>query len=270
LIAPFARLLFGVMVFACHIAWAAEWDTAMTALSPGSGQSLVEGWRAEKTPWATALTPASNQAAGASQAQIDFEPLPNGGSGLSPAALRVSRIADRNGDRDFLMVDKVHGKIILFGNGRPIFSGSALTGESMADQLPLDALSKSWSQQVGVRYKVTPAGRFTITRGRDEAFGEIFDINELQGKDWIIAIHQVWLGRRSEHRDARLRSFLADDKHITDGCVDVEASTITQLLRLLPNRGVPLYILPIDEGLITTLFGNPVRAPGREATVAEQ
>jgi hypothetical protein len=152
------------------------------------------------------------------------------------------------------MVDKAHGKIILFADGRPVFSRSALTGESMADRIPPDAWSKPWSQQHEVKYKVTPAGRFTLTRDHDRALGDLFDINELKGRDWAIAIHQVWLGKPSERRDARLRSDMDEDKHITDGCVDVDPITIAQLWRLLPGRGMPLYILPIDESLIVGLF----------------
>ena len=36
----------------------------------------------------------------------------------SPAASRVSRIAIQHGDRDFLMVDKAHGKLFFFAGGR--------------------------------------------------------------------------------------------------------------------------------------------------------
>lgn len=169
--------------------------------------------------------------------------------------MRVSQIAERNGDRRFVLVDKAHGKIMIFENGRPTFSRSALTGESLADQLPPDARSKPLAQQIGVKYKVTPAGRFTLTRAHDEVLGDTFDINELEGMDWRIAIHRVWLGNRSEHRDARLRSSNDQDKHVTEGCIDVDPGTIVQLFRLLPNSGkTAIYILPIDESLIATLF----------------
>ncbi len=157
------------------------------------------------------------------------------------------------------MVDKAQGKIILFGNGRPVFIWAALTGKSMADRILPDAWSKPWSQQGAVEYKVTPAGRFTIIRNHDRRLGDLFEINELKGKDWTIAIHQVWLGKPSERRDARLRSAIDQDKHITDGCVDVDPNTMAQLWKLLPVGGMPLYILPIDEGLIEGLFRPAIR-----------
>ena len=194
----------------------------------------------------------------------------DGGLALSPVEQRVSQIAWQYGDRGYLMVDKNRGKIILFAAGRPIFSRPALTGESMADRIPADAWSTPWSQQMSVKFKVTPAGRFTITRNHDRALGELFDINELQGRDWTIAIHRVWLGRPSERRDARLRSDLDQDKHITNGCIDVDPNTMAQLSRVLPSRGMPLYILPNDENLIGNVFrarsGGPVLAVDRLIT----
>ncbi len=191
-----------------------------------------------------------------------FTPLWDGGLTLSPVELRISAIAGHNGDRDFLMVDKNRGKIILFENGRPVFSRPALTGESMADRIPAAAWSTPWARQIDVKFKVTPAGRFTITRNHDTALGELFDINELQGRDWTIAIHRVWLGKSSERRDARLRSDMDEDKHITNGCIDVDPSTIAQLSRVLPSRGMPLYILPNDESLIGEVFQTAVMRAG--------
>lgn len=176
---------------------------------------------------------------------------------LSPAALRVSQIADRNGDHDFLMIDKLEGRIIAFEHGTPTFSGAALTGESLTDTIPQDAFSKSFAETRGLKYKVTPAGRFTVSPGYDPAYGETLDVNEVQGKDWDVSIHRVWLGAPTEHRDVRLRTATGQDKHITYGCIDVDADTMRQLLRRLPHKArIPLYILPVDEHLSATLFPN--------------
>jgi len=174
---------------------------------------------------------------------------------LSPAALRVSRIAARIGDQTFLMIDKSHGRIILFANGMPLLSGAALTGASLADQLPPDALSKTYAQEQDLRYRVTPAGRFTVSPGYDSTYGPTLDINEIRGRDWRLAIHTVVLGARAGYRDVRLRSGFNQDKHITEGCINVDADTMRQLTRLLARRGAtPLYILPMDDRLISTLF----------------
>jgi hypothetical protein len=174
---------------------------------------------------------------------------------LSPAALQVSRIADRNGDQNFLLLDKTAGRIIAFEHGTPTFSGAALTGESLTDIIPQDAFSKSFAETRGLKYKVTPAGRFTVSPGFDPAYGETLDVNEVHGRDWDISIHRVWLGAPAEHRDVRLRTATGQDKHITYGCIDVDADTMHQLLRHVSHGArLALYILPVDEHLVSTLF----------------
>ena len=174
---------------------------------------------------------------------------------LSDAVHRVSQIARQNGDKIFLVVDKIHGKIVLFENGQAKFAAAALTGQNTADVLPPDAIAKTYAQQVGVKYKVTPAGRYTVSRDFDPKLGALLEINEIQGPDWALAIHQVALRKDTQHRDARLRSANDEDKHITDGCIDVEPGTIRQLVQLLAKKGaVPIYILPMDETLAPGLF----------------
>lgn len=241
------RAVAGAALLICHSALAATWDT------PPRGPTVRFDWQPDNRWPAEPVPP--NQAVHRLNTSFGIAPLVEGGLALSPVEQRVNLIAWHNGDRDYLMVDKNRGKIILFAGGRPIFSRPALTGESMADRIPADAWSTPWSQQVSVKFKVTPAGRFTITRNHDPALGELFDINELQGRDWTIAIYRVWLGRSSERRDVRLRSDMDEDKHITNGCIDVDPSTMAQLSRVLPSRGMPLYILPNNENLISDVFG---------------
>jgi hypothetical protein len=174
---------------------------------------------------------------------------------LSDQEERVGQIAVENGDQIFVMVDKARGKIILFENGKPVFSSAALTGESMADRLPPGVLAERFSQLNALKDKVTPAGRYTVSRGHDDDYGTLLDINEFHGKDWGIAIHKVYLGTPSEHRDARLQSPNEEDKHITFGCINVMPTAIQCLLRELPARHVtPLYILPLDDTKTAAYF----------------
>jgi len=180
--------------------------------------------------------------------------LPDGSS-LSPAARYVGEIAVRNGEPNFLILDKKNGRIIAFQSGRPTFSGAALTGENQADDLPSDAYGKTFAELKGIQYKITPAGRYTVAVGWDNNYGETLDVNEIQGADWDISIHKVWLGAPLEHRDARLRSSGGGDKHITYGCVDVDGPTMTGLIERIPDEEhTPIYILPNDERLVRVLF----------------
>jgi hypothetical protein len=188
----------------------------------------------------------------------------SGGPGLSAEAVRVSQIAERNGDRDYLMLDKAHGRVIAFQQGRPTFSGAALSGENPSDYLAPDAFTLSFAQQKGLKYKITPAGRYTVSVGFDPHYGQTLDVNEVQGTDWDIAIHKVWLGAPAEHRDLRLRTSSNDDKHITYGCIDVDGATMQGLLdRVTSEDHTVLYILPQDATLVSRFFetGRKVAGP---------
>ena len=92
----------------------------------------------------------------------------------------------------------MHGKIALFDNGEVKFAAAALTGQNTADVMPPDAIAKTHAQQVGVKYKVTPAGRYTVSPVFDPQYGMVLEINENQGPDWSLAIHRVALWNKSQ------------------------------------------------------------------------
>jgi hypothetical protein len=167
---------------------------------------------------------------------------------LTPQEQQASQIAAQNGDRKYLMVDKVHGKIVLFENGSLVFMAAALTGENKADLLPPGTTSKLFDHLGAFDDKVTPAGRFTVSRNYDDEYGTLFDINEIRGRDWAISIHQVYIGTPSERRVDRLQSRRHEDKHITHGCINVTRETIELLVARLPEDGATvLYVLPHDQ-----------------------
>lgn len=175
---------------------------------------------------------------------------------LSDQESEASQMAAARGDRDFLMVDKARGKIILLEKSQPVFAGPALTGASLADRLPPGELTEKFDNLNARKTKVTPAGRFTVERGYDkELGGPLLDVSEIRGKDWGIAIHQVYLGTPSEHRDARIKSPTIEDKHISFGCINVTRAAIQYLLRELPESGpFPLYVLPEDPSRTAAYF----------------
>jgi hypothetical protein len=174
--------------------------------------------------------------------------LPSTPPALSDQETEAGQLANDQGDRTFLMVDKTLGKVILFEKGQPVFAGPALTGASLADQMPKTELGAKFDTLNTLDTKITPAGRYTVQRGYDpEVGGPLFDISEIHGKDWGIAIHQVYLGTPSEHRDARIKSPGVEDKHITFGCINVKPEALRLFLHELPAKGkIPLYVLPED------------------------
>ncbi|HEX3990693.1 MAG TPA: L,D-transpeptidase [Acetobacteraceae bacterium] len=226
--------------------------------------------RNDQTAAATSLTQPVSTSAPKAPAQTEMPPLSSPPM-LSPEAERVGQIALQNGDQQFLMVDKARGEIILFESGKPIFSGPALTGAGLGDRVPPVVLTFSGLHPLTLEQKVTPSGRFTVTTELDPDYGRVWNLNEIHGKDWDFAIHQVFLGIASEHRDARFHSANAADRHITWGCINVEHSTIQTLWQhLLHKDKIPLYILPNDERLVPALF--PLKHPSsvtKSVTAAE-
>ena len=182
------------------------------------------------------------------EAAFESPVLPTTPPVLSEQETVAGQMAVGRGDRTFVMVDKARGKIILFESGQPVFAGPALTGESTADQMPKTELGEKFDTLNAPNTKITPAGRYTVERGFDpEVGGPLFDIHEIRGKDWGIAIHQLYLGIPSEQRDARILSPSEADRHITFGCINVQTATLHLLMHELPVKGpIPLYILPED------------------------
>ena len=182
------------------------------------------------------------------------------GPELSDQQRAVSAIAIQNGDRQFLMLDKSRGELLLFVDGQPVFEGAALVGESGADEIPPYLFNKSFSGPAKLAEKVTPAGLYTVRREADPHYGTIFTINEIKGTDWDITIHRVAIVP-GEHRPERIRSPNAAGRHITNGCINVERETIGFLERYVTGPRTSLYILPEDPGRIPVLFGRrPVAA----------
>jgi len=199
------------------------------------------------TPSTTSRTSGSAQNAAAATDRTIAE--------LSPQAKLVSQIAARNHDQNFLMVDKLHALLFYFKNGQPIYSDPVLTGASTADRFTPDILAKSFSEPLTQSQKITPAGRYTVTRDYDPLYGIIFEINEIHGKDWSLAIHTVYLGLPHEKRRERLQSPSPHDNLVTYGCMNIDADGIRFLARHLPKKGkTPLYILPRDESATATFF----------------
>jgi hypothetical protein len=183
----------------------------------------------------------------------DIPVLPSTPPVLTRQESEAGQLANAQGDTTFVMIDKARGKIILFENGQPVFAGPALTGQSTADEIPKKELGEKFDNLSAPSTKITPAGRYTVQRGFDpEVGGPLFDIHEIRGKDWGIAIHQLYLGIPSEHRDVRILSSNEEDKHITYGCINITTSTMRVLLHELPAKGpIPLYILPQDSSQTT-------------------
>ena len=165
------------------------------------------------------------------------------------------QIATQNGDHDFIMIDKTLGKIIVFHEGKPVWTGAALTGRSPLDSYTAAILALPESHKFATAEKITPAGRFTVRRTQDDEEGTVFELDEVHGNGWYLALHRIWTGIPSERRMQRLLSPESADKHITFGCINVSTETMRYLTTHLPEKDrTPLYILPMDQALTASLL----------------
>lgn len=174
---------------------------------------------------------------------------------LSAPEQQALQIAAQNGDHDIIMIDKTLGRILVFHDDKPVWTGAALTGMSPLDQYTAEILGSPESHKFATEEKITPAGRFTVKRALDDEEGSVLELNEIHGRTWWLAIHRVWLGIPSEHRADRLESADPAVKHITFGCINVNAETMRYLITHLPNKdATPLYILPTNQALTSSIL----------------
>lgn len=174
---------------------------------------------------------------------------------LSAQQQQALQIAAQKGDNDFIMIDKALGEIIVFRDGKPAWAGAALTGRSPLDSYTANILALPESHKFTTDEKITPAGRFTVRRTLDDEEGTVFELDEVHGNGWYLALHKVWTGIPSEHRKERLASANPADRHITFGCINVSAETMRYLTTHLPKKEkTPLYVLPMDQALTASLL----------------
>lgn len=165
---------------------------------------------------------------------------------LSPQAEEVRKVAAERGEATFIMVDKRGGRIILFEKGSATLNAPALTGMSLADVVPEKSKHESIDDKTP-NDRVTPAGKFSVTKSTYPEYGPLLQLNGIRGDNWIYAIHKVYTGHPSERREERLHSGKPSDSHISYGCINVDPKTINALIDKLPNnQEIPIYILPQD------------------------
>ncbi|MGB6537684.1 MAG: L,D-transpeptidase [Xanthobacteraceae bacterium] len=191
----------------------------------------------------------------AKSAEVAPQPAPVIDVTLSAQEQQALQIATQNGDHHFIMIDKALGKIIVFEGGKPVWTGSALTGRSPLDSYTAAILALPESHKFTTEEKITPAGRFTVRRTGDSEEGTVFELVEIHGNGWYLALHHVWTGIPSEHRMQRLTSANGAEEHITFGCINVSTETMRYLLaHFAKNDRPPFYVLPLDQTLTASLL----------------
>jgi hypothetical protein len=151
---------------------------------------------------------------------------------------------DDNRGRPFLIVDKVAARLFLFDrHGTLQVASPVLLGRGRGDVSPPGIGDRKLSQ-ITPAERITPAGRFVASGGRD-----------LAGKDivWVdygaaVAIHRatdLTPGATAQDRLVRLASGSPSERRVSFGCINVSDAFYDAHIRPAFNAGSGIvYILP--------------------------
>lgn len=159
-----------------------------------------------------------------------------------------------NAGRPFIVIDKVDGKLYLFGaSGRNYLETPVLVGIAKGDTSSPGVGNRELSQ-IPVAQRTTPAGRFLAFFGK--AVGYKDDVL------WVdfasaVSLHPVVTTNKREHRLERLRSPTAKDNRITFGCINVDAAFYKTAIEpeFRQGGGGLVYIIPEAKRLDETFAG---------------
>ena len=203
---------------------------AATAPQPGTRKAALRAKAVKTTRAAKATNPV---------APVIMPALPR-----SDAANRVIAwvaAAQDNAGLPYAVIDKPSASLFLFSaKGEFLGETPVLLGIGVGDDSS-PGIGAKRLEEIGPAERTTPAGRFVTKFGR--AFGN-------QRVLWVdyansVALHAVITTHKSEHRVARLLSPTPDDNRISFGCINVDSSFYTKLLRpKFQKKGGIVYILP--------------------------
>lgn len=201
------------------------------------GRRTGSSWRAAVAGFALGLA-----FAGPGLAAEPVSP-PDGADATAAAAQMrawVLEAAD-NQALPFLIIDKTSAQVFAFdAGGRPLGAASVLLGLARGDvsppgigDLPLSA--------IGPELRITPAGRFVASIGRNIDAKSILWIDYASA----LSLHPVVTGRAVDRRLERLASATVDDNRISYGCINVPAAFFAGVIQpaFSDTLGV-VYILP--------------------------
>jgi len=167
-----------------------------------------------------------------------------GGSNPSSDARHIADwIADSgdNGPLEFVVVDKRHAAVYVFGSDArmratsPILLGSALGDTSVPDigERPLS--------QVLPEERTTPAGRFMGERGRNARLEDVVWVDY----DAAVSMHRVLTTNPAERRLERLATPSVADNRISFGCINVPVAFYESHIRpMFAKTRALIYVLP--------------------------
>lgn len=162
----------------------------------------------------------------------------------SPDARRVAdwvAESNDNGQAAFAVLDKRNARLYVFDRDAALVGSSlvllgAATGDDTAPGIGNKLLS-----QLAAAERTTPAGRFVSEPGHDSAGDDVIWVDY----DAAIAMHRVHEYAPGERRFERIATPSADDKRISNGCINVPATFYDAVVKArLGAAYAVVYVLP--------------------------
>lgn len=183
------------------------------------------------------------------------------GEAASRDTTRVTEwvVASRdNGNRPFLIVDKVNARVYLFDHRAKLLgTAEALLGLGMGDE-SVAGIGQRKLSTITPKERTTPAGRFVASLGNDFT-QDILWVDY----DLALSLHRVITGNAKDRRHQRLASATALDNRISYGCINVPVAFYDKLIiPAFTGTTGTVYILP-ETKTIEEVFAMTVPHPSR-------
>lgn len=175
----------------------------------------------------------------ATEARVDGK-APAISPDLAGVARWIAATRDNHG-LPYLLIDKVNAEVVAFDRvGQLQAIAPALLGLARGDR-SVDGVGDKKMSAIRPQERITPAGRFVASLGRDPQGKEILWIDYANA----IALHPIVKGTPQEHRAERLASASAADKRISFGCINVPEAFYQRFVSsaFRHTSGI-VYILP--------------------------
>lgn len=166
------------------------------------------------------------------------------GTRAAPEVVQVANWASytrNNRWMPFIVIDKKNAQVYLFDeNGKLKDHAPALLGEAVGDDNPPGIGNKPLSK-IGKHEKITPAGRYLASRGKDNHGDDVIWIDY----DAAVSMHRMHQVSADERRAERLSSPESSDNRISYGCVNLPPKFFDSVLRpTVTKYGAIIYVLP--------------------------
>jgi hypothetical protein len=169
------------------------------------------------------------------------------GEPVSSSARQVADWVLRSGDNHrgpFMIVDKANARMFLFASsGALLGNAPVLLGLARGDDSP-PGIGDRPLALIRPAERITPAGRFEATLGRNLAGQDILWVDYAAA----ISVHRatdVKPGLTTNDRLARLASPTPADNRISHGCINVSVAVFERVIRpAFSGTGGVVYVLP--------------------------